>query len=278
MEDYQNKLFPFAYSIMGSVEDAKDVVQDVVVKHLSADRKQIDNVTGYLVKSVVNHAINTKKRNQKLVADRLWLPEPMATDRSDANINREEIISYSMLVMLEKLTARERAVFILKEAFDYSHSEIGVLLDISVENARKLLSRSKKKLIQEDQTNTSMINHKSTIDLAQYVKAIQNGDVKSLERMLSEDISLSADGGQEIKVIREFTEGRKMTIKLLLYVFKTYQQTQTIKIAEVNHQPTLLFYEDTILVNCQVFEFNEAQPVIKSIYSVLAPEKLKTLG
>lgn len=278
LENYQDKLFPFAYNIVGSVEDAKDVVQDVVIKHYASDSAGIDNVMGYLVKSVINHAINTKKRNQKIVADRLWLPEPMATDRSDANINREEIISYSLLVMLEKLSARERAVFILKEAFDYSHSEIGDVLDISIENARKLLSRSKKK-IHSEEYQCAPGNHKqSSSYLNDYIKAIKNGDVKSLEKMLSEDISLTADGGGQIKVVRELTEGRKLSLKILFYVFQTYQELQTIKITEVNHQPALLFYDDETLTNCQVFELDESQSMVKKIYSVLDPAKLKLLS
>ncbi|MEO9852601.1 MAG: sigma-70 family RNA polymerase sigma factor [Reichenbachiella sp.] len=278
MENYQDKLFPFAYNIVGSVEDAKDVVQDVVIKHYASDSAGIDNVMGYLVKSVINHAINTKKRNQKIVADRLWLPEPMATDRSDANINREEIISYSLLVMLEKLSARERAVFILKEAFDYSHSEIGDVLDISIENARKLLSRSKKK-IHSEEYQCAPANHKqSSSYLNDYIKAIKNGDVKSLEKMLSEDISLTADGGGQIKVVRELTEGRKLSLKILFYVFQTYQEFQTIKITEVNHQPALLFYDDETLTNCQVFELDESQSMVKKIYSVLDPAKLELLS
>lgn len=278
MENYQDKLFPFAYNIVGSVEDAKDIVQDVIIKHYASDVSGIDNEMGYLVKSVINHAINTKKRNQKIVADRLWLPEPMATDRSDADINREEIISYSILVMLEKLSARERAVFILKEAFDYSHSEIGNVLDITTQNARKLLSRSKKKMLAEEYQGTPSNHIQPPTYLKKYIKAIKNGDVKSLEKMLSEEITLTADGGGQIKVVRELTEGRKLSLKILFYVFQTYQELQTIKMVEVNHQPALLFYDDETLTNCQVFELDENQSMVKKIYSVLDPDKLKFLS
>lgn len=277
MEDYQNKLFPYAYNIMGTVEDAKDVVQDVVSKFLTTDLSDIQNNQGYLVKSVVNHAINTKKRNQKLVGDSLWLPEPIATDRTDTNINREEIISYSLLVLLENLSPKERAVFILKEAFDYSHDEIGDVLNITSANARKLLSRSRGKMSEEAGTVPSNdIQHKNH-DLERYIRAIKSGDVKSLEQMLSEDISLAADGGGQVNVVRELTLGREMTLELLFYVFQTYQELLTIRIAQINHQPALLFYKGRKLINCQIFEWNNKAGKITKIFAVVARNKLKGL-
>lgn len=259
---------------MGTVEDAKDIVQDVMSKFLVSERSGIQNEQGYLVKSVINHAINTKKRNQKLVGERIWLPEPVATDRSDSNINRDEIISYSMLVLLEKLSPKERAVFILKEAFDYSHDEIGDALDITSANARKLLSRSRAKVSDE---MTAVDLQSSSRDLEGYIRAIKNGDVKSLEKMLSEDISLAADGGGQVNVVRELTLGRDMTLDLLFYVFQTYQEMLTIRIAQINHQPALLFYKGRNLINCQIFEWDRSTGLITKIFAVVARNKLRGL-
>ena len=69
-----------------------------------------------------------------------WLPEPVATEGADHDLHQKDILSYSLMVLMEKLDARQRAIFILKEAFDYDHEEIARLLDISVENSRKILS------------------------------------------------------------------------------------------------------------------------------------------
>ena len=278
MEDYQNKLFPYAYNILGSSDDAKDAVQDVLVNFISAQKKDIENVTGYLIKSVINQSINIKNRKKKITSDKIWLPEPIATENADTNLNREEIISYSMLVLLEKLNPRERAVFILKEAFDYSHKEISAILDCTVENARKLLSRAKNKLADHKQASNlfSPVSAPPSF-LKNYVKIIKNGDTQALKKLLSNDISVAADGGNEIKVIRELTLGKSAASNLLFFVYKTFQKSWIIKVTKVNHQPALLFYQNNVIANCQVFELEENNK-IKHIYSILDPEKLKILS
>lgn len=278
LENYQDKLFPYAYNILGSAEDAKDAVQDILEKYLSSQKKDIENVIGYLVKGVINQSINIKNRKKKIISGKTWLPEPIATEKADTNINREEIISYAMLVLLEGLSARERAVFILKEAFDYSHKDIANTLDLTIENARKLLSRSKRKLAVSKQGDNRLHSFPlSSSYLEKYIGVIKNGDTKALERMLSEEILLAADGGGEISVVRELTTGKSAVSNLLFYVYRTYLVLQTVKIAEVNHLPALLFYQDDKLVNCQVFEFDENNMKIKRIYSVIDPVKLKSL-
>jgi len=109
----------------------------------------------------------------------------------------------------------------------------------------------------------------------EYINVIKNGDVKRLEEMLAKDISLKADGGGKISVVRELTIGKSATLDLLFYVFQTYQVLQTIKISEINHQPALLFYQNDVLVNCQVFELEGEN--IRRIFSILAPNKLKSI-
>ncbi|WP_170179760.1 sigma-70 family RNA polymerase sigma factor [Flavivirga rizhaonensis] len=274
MKNYQNILFPYAYNILGSVEDAKDAIQDVLIKHLSINKDHIENDIGYLVKSVINQSINIKKRRSKITSNRLWLPEPLSTETADNNIDSEEIISYSILVLLEKLTASERAVFILKEAFDYPHKDIAKTIDITIENSRKLLSRGKTKLANYQTTNLSYSAPLPSY-MESYIQTIKNGDMKRLEKMLSEDISLHADGGENIKVVRELTVGKSASLKLLFYVYKTYLELLSIKITQINHQPALLFYNKDILINCQVFDFENNK--IKSIFSIVDPNKLKLL-
>ena len=120
MDNYKDVLFPYAYNILGSSDDANDAIQDVVTKHYIAERDDIENEKNYLIKGVINQAINIKNRNNKLVSEDVWLPEPIDTLSADTPLYNEEILSYSILVLLEKLNPKERAVFILKEAFNYS--------------------------------------------------------------------------------------------------------------------------------------------------------------
>jgi RNA polymerase sigma-70 factor (ECF subfamily) len=274
MENYHNVLFPYAYNILGSVEDARDAIQEVVTNYLSAKKDHIENKAGYLIKAVINQSVNVKKRNAKINGERIWLPEPMATERADGNIHREELISYSMLVLLEQLGARERAVFILKEAFDYAHDEIAATLDISIANSRKLLSRARAKLTEKkEETASASITQDF---MQQYINVIKSGDVKALEKLLSNDIALAADGGGKINVVRELTIGKEATRDLLFYVFQTYLERLDIRVTEMNHQPALLFMKKGRITNCQVFDIKNGK--INRIFSVIAPEKLRSLN
>lgn len=273
LKNYHQKLFPYAYNILGSYEDAKDAVQDILVKYLSMQKDHIANETGYLIRSVVNHSINLKKRKNKTISNQVWLPEPI--DTADDRMDHETILSYSLLVLLEKLTPKERAVFILKEAYDYSHKETAEAIDSSIENSRKLLSRAKTKLKGHTLKNERKQPEHGTY-LAEYMHAIQNGDTTSLEQLLSNDILLAADGGENIKVVREITTGIRATSKLLLYVYKAFLSGLTFKIGQVNHQPAILYYQNKVLYNCQVFELDGHK--IRSIYSIVDPEKLKSLS
>ncbi len=276
LNNYQKKLFPYAYNILGSTDDVMDAIQDVMVKYVSAPKQGIENETGYLIKAVINQSINIKKRNKKIVGDAMWLPEPIATEKADANINRKEIISYSMLYLLEYLNPKERAVFILKEAFDYSHEEIADTLSISIENSRKLLSRAKNELKTKDR-NFSGSKKAITGNLQDYISILENGDVKSLEKMLSTDIAVMTDGGTEIKIVSKLTVGIRDVAALMLYVYNTYQKTLSILPGIINHQPALIFYDGNTLINCQVFEFEEGTEKISHIYSIVDPEKLKNI-
>src|SRR5688572_17644493 len=126
MESIRPLLTTYAYNILGSLDEAKDVVQDAYLKFMQLDRQDIEDQKAYLVRMVINLSINQKKRQRRIVADYPgeWLPEPVATEKADTGILRKEVLSYSLMVLLEKLNPRQRAVFILNEAFDYDHEEI----------------------------------------------------------------------------------------------------------------------------------------------------------
>ena len=245
MKDYQKRLFPYAYNILGSYDDAKDAVQDVITKYHLANKSNIENESNYLIKSVINQSINIKKRKSKTINSKLTLPEPLSTDNADTNITRKDILSYSLLVLLDLLNPKERAVFILKEAFDYSHEDIALSLEISVENSRKLLSRAKTKLgTQRENTKRDSNTNRKQLEL--YINAIQTGNTKGLEKMLTKDISVMTDGGS-ISIVAEHLTGIENTIKLLTYVYNEYQTNTTIKTVFVNHQPALTCHVSSTL-------------------------------
>jgi RNA polymerase sigma-70 factor (ECF subfamily) len=277
IKDYRQTLFPYAYNILGSSEDDKDAVQDVVSSFISSSRSGIQDEKNYLIKSVVNHSINIKNRRKKIrYEDTTWLPEPYATEEADTGINLREIVSYSLLVLLEQLNPKERAVFILKEGFGYSHEEIAEVLSTNVENARKLLSRARTKLGRTTKPSPSPNKLPTEKFLERYITAIQERNVKSLEHILSEDITFYADGGGKVQLLRDKCRGAAEVADLLIAVYHKFQTTQSHAETEINHQPALLFYEGSQLKACQIFAISGDR--IQQINTIVDPDKLKNLS
>lgn len=266
------KLFPYAYNILGNIDDSQDVIQDVLIKFNEKDVSLISNQNAYLIKAVINQSINLKKKNDRERQQKITLPEPIVTNQGENKIELDEILNYSMLVLLDTLNPKERAVFLLKEVFDYEHDEIAEILAISVENSRQLLTRAKKKLkLRKPDNITSSIKDRKYLE--KYVETIRNGDVKTLEQMLSDEVQVLADGGSKLNVVAQLTSGIEDTVKLMTYLYEYYQKDFEIKIEEINHQSALLFYKGTTLINCQIFELN-TDGKIANIFSVIDPDKL----
>src|SRR4051812_38294828 len=109
MEDIRKLLTTYAYNILGSYEDAQDIVQDAYLKFYNLeDNSSIDNKKSYLVRTVINLSINLKKRKNKLLPTYPgeYLPEPLATENADTNVVRQDILSYSLMVLLDKLNPK----------------------------------------------------------------------------------------------------------------------------------------------------------------------------
>ncbi|MEN7547593.1 sigma-70 family RNA polymerase sigma factor [Rapidithrix thailandica] len=277
MKDYQSLLFPYAYNILGSAEDAKDAIQDVILKY-TIKGVQPENEKNYLIRGVINQSINLKRQKQRTQPEETWLPEPVATEKSDVGLELRELVSYSLLYLLERLNPKERAVFILKEAFAYTHEEIADVLSITIEHSRKLLSRANQKVHQKEKRvprpNTLKEQFQS---IEQFTSAIRQKDLDTLHQLLSKEITFYADGGDKIKVVKKYCTGIQEVADLLLLVYHKYQKNYTVKPFIMNHQPALLYYYRDQLTTCQVFELEEGTSRVKRISVVLDPEKLKNL-
>ncbi|WP_185289576.1 sigma-70 family RNA polymerase sigma factor [Chryseobacterium lactis] len=276
MQENYGRLLTYAYNITGSYEDSQDLVQDVIEKYISLDKSEIINETNFLIKSTINHAINFRNRHSKKMVYGEWLPEPLSFDNAENKLIREQTARYTLLVLLEKLNARELAVYILKQAFDYSHQEISEVLDISVENSRKLLSRAGKQLqnipYSPDHINISVDTH----ILQQYQQALSDGNIPKIEELLIDDIRLSADGGKRIRVIKAVEVGKLATAQLLAYVQQQFLGSKPFSFHTFNHQPAICFWQGDRIYNCHILDI-DAHGMIREIYSIVDPEKLKRL-
>ena len=275
MDSLHQLLTSYAYNILGSYEEAKDVVQEVLLERLHRNGAVIQNEKAYLIRSAVNRAINAKNRQKKVLSGYPgnWLPEPVATESADHELHQKDILSYSLMVLLEKLDARQRAVFILKEAFDYGHEEIAQVLDISVENSRKILSRAKKEL------KTANPNHLMKTPagyLDKYINIIRSGDTEGLERLLSDEIVVVSDGGGKVVAALHPLMGKERSLPFLSGIYRKFYKKKRIEKGLVNHHPALFFYEESRLTTCQVFEVHN-EKIVRS-YFLRNPDKLKALS
>jgi len=271
-------LFPYAYNILGTAEDAKDAIQDVLYNFLAGGKEGMEDPKNYLIRSVINQSINIKNKRKKLQLGDMWLPEPVDTEGADTNINLSEIVSYSLLILLEQLNARERAVFILKEAFAYAHEEIAETLAITVEHSRKLLSRAKQKIDKVHAPVPAPVKEGITpAILEKFMQAIRSRDTKTLEGLLTEDIAFYADGGSALKVFAKKCTGIQEVADLLIFVFHKYDTGLTFTLSEINHQPALLLYNGDKLIGCQIFGIDRESNKIFQISNMLDPEKLKLI-
>ena len=208
MKDYQSLLFPYAYNILGSAEDAKDAIQDVLLNYTEKDITP-ENEKNYLIRGVINKSINLKKRDSRKHNIDEWLPEPVATDTSDLGYEMRQLVSYSMMFLLERLNPKERAVFILKEAFAYSHEEIAEVLSLSVTNSRKLLSRAHQRISSSPKAAIPQSGGEHLQQVEHFSEAIERKDLDALHDLLSDDIVLYADGGEKVKVVKKILPWNK---------------------------------------------------------------------
>lgn len=268
------------HNILGSAEDAKDVIHDTLVKFLTKKREDTADVKNYLIKSVINTAINFKsKRKVMLRAGEMWLPEPIATnDNPETNLYLNDILSYSLLVMMERLSAKERAVFILKETFDYTHKEIAGMLNLTEDNSRTLLHRAKLAMFKVPQKRTpEQVAHEREV-LVRLMSAIRRGDVQELENTMAADIMFYGDGGGKVPLLAFQSKGAANVAALLMTAYNKFLHSARIEYVFINHQPALISFIDGRINSCQVFDLHPATGSVLQMNVILDPHKLKMLN
>jgi RNA polymerase sigma factor (sigma-70 family) len=149
-EKHKGLLFRLAYQLTGSATDAEDIVQDVFVKAHGAGLDQMAHPKAYLCKMTTNRCLDmlrsARKRRELYIGP--WLPEPIPTPSEDILelVVHRDLLSYAMLVLLERLSPAERAVFVLREALCFEYADIAGLVGKSEANCRKLISRARGKM------------------------------------------------------------------------------------------------------------------------------------
>jgi RNA polymerase sigma-70 factor (ECF subfamily) len=279
MDDFQTYrplLFSIAYRMTGSASDAEDIVQDSYLRYRAAPAGEIRSAKSYLSTIVTRLALDRLKsaRAQREQYIGPWLPEPVLTvDGTAAQLQAEqrESIDTAFLVLLETLNPQERAVFLLREVFEYEYAEIAKMLGLSVVNARQIFHRAQNRLAERrPRFNVSAEEQQRLVE--RFLKAAQHGDVGALKELLAEDVVVWSDGGGKVKTALNSILGRERVLRLLTALFGKAPADTRIELAEVNGGPAALVFVDGALQ--QVLTYAIGAGRILALHSVVNPDKL----
>ncbi|NGY58152.1 sigma-70 family RNA polymerase sigma factor [Lentzea sp. NEAU-D13] len=199
-EKFRPRMEAIAYRLLSSASDAEDAVQDTYLRWQAADHENIETPEAWLTKVLTNLCLNrltsAKARRETYVGQ--WLPEPVfAGDRMlgpSETVEQRESVSIAMLTLMERLTANERVVYVLREAFGYAHSEIAEMLDLTEANCQQIYRRAKQHLA-TGRTRVEIDAAGARRIVEEFLAAALSGNTDSLVKMLSDDVVSAGDAG-----------------------------------------------------------------------------------
>lgn len=282
-EQYHPLLFSIAYRMTGSAMDAEDIVQEAYVRYQAVDRETIENRKAYLTTITSRLALNhlSSARVQRETYPGPWLPEPVlgvdqpllaAPARRAGDLDS---ISMALMVLLENLTPAERAVFILREVFDYGYDEIGEMLEKSASACRKLFSRAKAYIAaNRPRFKPEPSEHRRLLE--QFVAASTNGDLAGLTGILTDEATLWADGGGKVRgAATRPLSGREAVARFLLGAAARFTPAgASFAIVPVNGLPGLVVRNGAgTAVFVASIEVRDGQ--IDKVWATANPDKLR---
>jgi len=189
------RLFGIAYRIVGSATDADDVVQDAWIRWQESDRRAVRDAPAFLATATTRLAINviqSARARRETVVETSVLDTPDAGPDPALRAERREALEHGVVMLLEKLSAAERAAYMLREAFDYPYRRISQVLGLTEDNARQLTTRGRMRLSTEGQRPADANEHREVVRAL--VDALQYGDLAGLEHLLAADVNGMSNG------------------------------------------------------------------------------------
>ncbi|MFR9799139.1 RNA polymerase sigma factor SigJ [Streptomyces sp. MS06] len=219
------RLEAIAYRLLGSASEAEDAVQEAFLRWQAADVDRIDVPEAWLTKVLTNLCLNqlTSARARRETYVGQWLPEPLLAGDpmlgpADTAEQRESV-SYAVLALLERLSPNERAVYVLREAFDYPHREIAGILDLSEAASQQILHRARKH-VADGRARTEVDEAAARQIVDEFLAAATSGRTEPLVRLLTRDAVAIGDGGGRIPARTKAFEGAVAVAKFMRGLFK----------------------------------------------------------
>lgn len=277
-DQYRSLLFSVAYRMLGSVADAEDMLQETFIRWQRAVDEEIQSPRAYLVTIVsrlcINHLQSARVQREEYVGQ--WLPEPLVTGQGSdpmGLIRTDETLSIAFLVLLERLTPIERAVFLLREVFEYEYLEIAKILDQNEANCRQILHRARQH-VAEVRPRFKAAPKKRNELLHGFLHAISSGDINGLIGLLAEDVVLHTDGGGKAIAMPNLVHGASNVARAIILGREKFRPEGNVetRIVSVNGAPGVVSYlkgEPSF-----VFTMDTNEEHIRAIYFITNPDKL----
>lgn len=271
------RLFGIAYRMLGSAAEADDLVQDVWLRWQKSDRSVIENPPAFLATTTTRLAINAvqsaRVRRESYVGP--WLPEPIdTTNDPHLGAERGEALEFAVLLLLEKLTPAERAAYILREAFDYSYTQIAEVIELSEDNARQLVSRARKHITEGRRKTVSPAEQRRLLSL--FIEAARTGDLPALEGLLASDVVSYSDGGGRVRAAQKPIAGRERVASFVAAFASHFWSGVTLDSVEANGQACVMIGRDGMPGTLATIEASEDG--VNQILWFMRPSKLATLS
>jgi len=279
-EQYRGLLFSIAYRMVGGVADAEDILQEAFIRWQQSRQEEIRSPRAFLVTIVsrlcINHLQSARVQREEYVGQ--WLPEPIVTGAEGyplGMIRIDESLSMAFLVLLERLSPVERAVFLLREVFEYQYSEISSVLGQTQTNCRQILRRARQHIgAVRPRFRTPPPKRDDLME--RFLAAINTGEMEGLMSLLTEDVVLHSDGGGKGVAVPNMVRGIGNVARGIFGGLKRLvPEHLTRKLTYINGQPGLINYLDG--VPHSVLTFDSRGDQIHAIYIITNPEKLSRL-
>jgi RNA polymerase sigma-70 factor (ECF subfamily) len=279
-DQHRSLLFSVAYRMLGTVADAEDMLQETFIRWQQADEEEIRSPRAFLITIIsrlcINHLQSARVRREEYIGQ--WLPEPIVTDPANDPLNIirvDESLSMAFLIMMERLTPVERAVFLLREVFEYEYAEIAAILGQSEVNCRQILRRSRQHVSAMRPRFKVSAQKKSEL-LERFLRATASGDVHQLIAVLADDAVLHSDGGGKAIAVPNLIHGSDAVARAIVRsMTKLVPRNLVRRMAQINGNPGVITYLEGMPFS--VFTIDGTAEQVRAIYVVTNPEKLSHL-
>ena len=274
VEELRPYLFAIAYRMLGSVGEAEDVVQEAFLRYHEA-AVEAESPKAYLATVTTRLAIDQLRsaRARRETYPGEWLPEPLVEDESLRHAETADSLSLTFLHLLERLSPVERAVFLLREVFDYPYGEVARIVGKSPDNCRQILARARRH-VEEGRRRFDVSREEREEVASRFLAAWEEGDTDALVELLSPDATVYGDGGGKAPAVPAPLVGAERVAKAIVGWGRQARERGIVhRRALVNGEPGLVFF-DPGGHPLWVSALEIADGVVVAVRSVLNPDKL----